>query len=162
MKLSIVVAVAANNVIGVDGGLPWHLPEDLRRFRQLTMGKPIVMGRLTHESIGRALPGRRNVILSRQDDFLADGCDVVASVEEALELLRDEEEVMIIGGGNIYEQFLPMAQTIYLTRVDADLQGDTFFPELRAEDWELIGRDEYPANDERETGFVIEELQRRA
>ena len=162
MKLSIVVAVAANNVIGVDGGLPWHLPEDLRRFRQLTMGKPIVMGRLTHESIGRALPGRRNVILSRQDDFLADGCDVVASIEEALELLRDEEEVMIIGGGNIYEQFLPMAQTIYLTRVDADLQGDTFFPELCAEDWELIGRDEYPANDERETGFVIEELQRRA
>ena len=98
MKLSIVVAASTNNVIGIDGALPWRLPEDLQRFKRITMGKSIVMGRLTHESIGKALPGRRNIILSRQPGYAADGCEVVASVAEAMDLLRAEDEIMIIGG----------------------------------------------------------------
>ena len=160
MKISIIVAASTNNVIGVDGELPWRLPEDLRRFKAITMGKPMIMGRATFESIGRALPGRRSIVLTRQTDFSADGCDVVPSVDAALALARDADEVMVIGGGEIYRQFLPLADCIYLTRVQAEINGDTRFPELDMNEWEVAAVEEYPAGDEREIGFDIETLNR--
>ena len=161
MQISIVVAASANNVIGVNGQLPWRLPEDLQHFKQITMGKPMIMGRTTFESIGRALPGRQSIVLSRQTGFEAEGCDVVTTVEDAIKAAGDAEEVMIIGGGEIYRQFLPQADRIYLTRVQAEVDGDTLFPEIELDEWEVVAVEEYPAGDERELGFEIETLDRR-
>ena len=161
MQISIVVAASANNVIGVNGQLPWRLPEDLQHFKQITMGKPMIMGRATFESIGRALPGRQSIVLSRQTGFEAEGCDVVTTVEDAIKAAGDAEEVMIIGGGEIYRQFLPQADRIYLTRVQAEVDGDTLFPEIELDEWEVVAVEEYPAGDERELGFEIETLDRR-
>jgi dihydrofolate reductase len=155
------VAASLNNVIGVAGGLPWRLPEDLRRFKQITMGKPIVMGRATWDSIGRALPGRQNIVISRQPGFTAAGCEVAASVDEALQLAGDAAEVMIIGGGTVYRQLLPRVNRIYLTRVDTVVEGDTFFPVLEASEWREVARESYPASGERQYGFDIQTLQRR-
>ena len=162
MKISIVVATSANNVIGVDGGLPWHLPEDLKRFRQITMGKPMIMGRATFESIGRALPGRKSIVLTRQPDFEAEGCVVAPSIEAALKAAGDADEVMVIGGGEIYRQFLARADRIYLTRLQAELEGDTTFPELDMDEWEVVAVEEYPAGNERELGFDVETMERVA
>jgi dihydrofolate reductase len=160
MKISIIVAASANNVIGADGGLPWYLPEDLRRFKKTTMGKPMIMGRATFESIGRALPGRRSIVLTRQRDFDAEGCEVVPTIDAALASAGNADEVMIIGGGEIYRQFLPMADRIYLTRVQAEINGDTSFPELDMSEWDVVAVEEYPAGDEREIGFDVETLER--
>ena len=159
--ISIIVAVSANNVIGDEGGLPWELPEDLRRFKQVTMGKPMIMGRETYDSIGRALPGRKNIVLTRQDDFAAEGCEVVTSIDAALEAAGDAEEIMVIGGGEIYRQFLPTADRIYLTRVQGEVEGDTRFPELDMDEWDVVAVEEYPAVDDREFAFDIETLDRR-
>jgi len=117
VDVSIIVAVSANNVIGRDGGLPWHISEDLKRFKAITMGKPIVMGRRTHESIGKPLPGRQNIVITRQEGYVVEGCDVVSSPAAALRAAGDVDEVMIIGGGEIYDLFLNQATRIYLTRV---------------------------------------------
>jgi len=133
----LIVAAATNGTIGSDGELPWHLPDDLRNFKRLTTGKPIVMGRKTHESIGRPLPDRRNVVITRDPDYKAAGCDVVVSPEAAMALLNDAEEVMIIGGGQIYAAFLPLANRIHFTRVHAELEGDVTFPELDENKWAL-------------------------
>ncbi len=151
-----IVAASTNNVIGVDGDLPWHLSEDLRKFKAITMGKPMIMGRATYESIGRALPGRRSIVLSRQEGFEAEGCNVVSSVEEALEIAGDAEEVMIIGGGKVYADFLPMTDRIYLTRVDTMIEGDTWLPELAKDEWNLLESESYPASEERAYGFSFE------
>jgi len=158
--LSIIVAASANNVIGAGGGLPWHLPEDLRRFKEITMGKPMIMGRATYDSIGRALPGRTSIVISRQPGFEADGCIVVDSIDAAIEAAGNAEEVMIVGGGEIYRQVLPMVDRIYMTRVQADVEGDTRFPELDMDEWSVRSVEEYPAGDERELGFDIEILER--
>lgn len=160
MKISIIVAVSTNNVIGVDGGLPWRLPEDLKIFKSITMGKPMIMGRATFESIGRALPGRRSIVLSRQAGFAAEGCDVVSSPGQALEIAGEVEEVMVIGGGKIYEQFLPMTERIYLTRVDAHIEGDTWFPALDPGEWQVLESEAFPTGDDRTYGFVLETWER--
>lgn len=160
MRISIIVAVAANGVIGVDGDLPWRLPEDLRRFKEITMGKPMIMGRLTYESIGKALPGRRSLILSRQDDFSAPGCEIFSTAAEALAAAGNVEEVMIIGGGDLYKQLLPMTDRIYLTRVDAEIQGDTYFPEIDMSEWQLNSSESCPATSDRPCGFTFETLDR--
>lgn len=160
MRVSLIVAASRNNVIGVNGRLPWHLPEDLKRFKALTMGKPMIMGRATFESIGRALPGRRSIVLSRQQAFTAAACDVVDSVDAALAAAGDVPEVMIIGGGNIYRQFLPLADTIYLTRVDTDLDGDTFFPELDMTQWTVAREEAFPQSGRAAPGFSIDVLER--
>lgn len=160
MKISLIVAASANNVIGVDGGLPWRLPEDLRRFKQITMGKPMIMGRTTHESIGRALPGRTSIVITRQPNYVADGCIVVSSIEAALDAAGDVDEVMVIGGGEVYRQFLPMSDRIYLTRVQAEVDGDTRFPELDMAEWTVTSVEEFPAGDGRALGFEIETLDR--
>ena len=148
--ISLIVAASINNVIGVQGQLPWRLSGDLKRFKALTMGKPIVMGRRTWESIGRALPGRQNIVVTRQTGFRADGCDVVASTEAAIDAAGDAEEVMIIGGGEIYRQFLPLADRIYLTRVKVELQGDADFPPLDEGEWTVAAEEEYDDDESNE------------
>jgi dihydrofolate reductase len=146
--ISIIVAASTNNVIGAQGALPWRLSDDLQRFKAVTMGKPIVMGRKTWDSIGRPLPGRQNIVITRQAGFSAEGCDVVASVDEAVAAAGDADEIMVIGGSQIYALALPLAERLYLTRVHADVEGDAFFPAVDETGWQLA-RDEPHAADER-------------
>ena len=155
-----IVAASANNVIGARGGLPWRLSEDLRRFKEITMGKPMIMGRLTFESIGRALPGRRSIVLTRDVDYEAEGCDVVTTPDAAFELAGAADEVMIIGGGNVYEQLLPMTDRIYLTRVHSELDGDTFFPEINEDEWRVVSSEPLPPNDARPFAISFQILER--
>ena len=158
--ISLIVAVASNGVIGRDGALPWRLSADLKRFKALTMGKPIVMGRLTYESIGKPLPGRQNIVITRRVDYVADGCDVVSSPEAAIELVGDAEEIMIIGGGEIYRAFLPLADRIHLTRVEADTEGDAYFPKLDPATWRETGRESLAANESNDHDIVFITLER--
>ncbi|WP_440053954.1 type 3 dihydrofolate reductase [Pseudoalteromonas sp. T1lg65] len=131
MIVSMVAAMAHDRVIGKDNDMPWHLPADLKHFKQVTLGKPIIMGRKTFESIGRPLPGRRNIIITRNQDVSYDGVEVVSSPEHALELVSGVDEVMIVGGGNIYSHFLPIAERLYLTFIDLKVEGDTCFPDYQ-------------------------------
>lgn len=130
MQISIIAAVSANGVIGSDNDMPWHIPEDLRRFKEITSGHHVIMGRNTYESIGKPLPNRTNIIITRNKDYKADGCIVVHTLQEALGYSRDkkEKEVFIIGGGQIYDQTIQMANKIYLTRIQEVVKGDTYFP----------------------------------
>ena len=161
MKLSIVVAMAENRVIGKGNQLPWRLPADLRHFKTVTMGKPIVMGRKTHESIGRALPGRHNIVVTRQHGYRAEGCTVALSVDAALAACADAPEVMLIGGAQLYRELLPRSSTIYLTQVHAVIEGDAFFPEIDLAEWCESERSDYPADDKNEHAFSFVILQRR-
>ncbi len=135
--VSIIVAIAANGTIGSNNSLLWHITEDLRYFRQTTSGHAVVMGRKTYDSIGRPLPNRHNVVITRQDIEI-EGCSVVHSLEQALELLAAEEEIFIIGGGEIYSAALPLADKLYLTRVQWPYEGDTKFPTWDEAEWDLI------------------------
>ena len=130
MIISIIAAMAENRVIGINGRLPWHLPTDLARFRELTMGHPVIMGRKTFETIGKPLPGRTNVVVSRQQDYHCENCIVASNLNEALASVRDAPEIFICGGGEIYRLALPMADRIYLTTVHENSIGDTTFPEI--------------------------------
>jgi len=136
--LSMIVAHANNRVIGKNNDMPWHLPADLAYFKKTTLGKPIIMGRKTYESIGRPLPGRKNIVISRDSDYQAAGVEVVNSVEAALALVSDSEEVMVIGGGAIYQHCLGAAQRLYITHIDADIAGDTYFPEYDLDIWHKV------------------------
>ena len=147
MRVSLIVAASANHVIGVRGELPWRLPDDFRYFKRTTLGKPVLMGRRTWESIGRPLPGRQNIVITRKSGFAAPGAIVAASPEEALELAGDVAEVMVIGGGQIYKAFMERAERIYLTRVHTDVDGDTFFPEPDAASFSLVSREAHPADE---------------
>ena len=133
--------MAKNRVIGRDGHLPWHIPEDLKRFKQLTMGHHIVMGRKTWESLGRLLPGRRHVIVSRQAGFSVTRAQVVQSLDAALAACTSDDEIFIIGGGKIYRQALPVTDRIYLTEVALDVEGDTVFPKIQSDDWREAARE---------------------
>jgi len=159
--ISIIVAASTNNVIGVQGELPWKISDDLKRFKKLTMGKPIVMGRLTWESIGRPLPGRQNIVITRQPDFSADGCDVVASPAAALDVAGDAEEIMIIGGGQIYDLFLPKAGRLHFTRVHTETEGDAFFPAIDASSWELVDIETFAASEANEFAFEFRTYERK-
>ncbi|CAM3719068.1 Dihydrofolate reductase type 3 [Vibrio aerogenes CECT 7868] len=145
--ISMIAAMANNRVIGKKNQMPWHLPADFAWFKQCTMGKPVVMGRKTFESIGRPLPGRRNIVISRNDSFASNGIEVAGSLEQALSLVQDAEEVMIIGGGSLYREALEQASKLYLTYIHADIDGDTVFPETGA-NWVETHRQEY-AKDEK-------------
>lgn len=134
MNISIVVAMSKNRVIGVKNTLPWHLPADLAHFKKMTLGKPIVMGRKTFEAIGRPLPDRDNIILTRDRNFKAPGCEVVHELDSLL-ARQDIPELMVIGGANIYAQLLPFTTTLYITYVDVELSGDAFFPEIARKEW---------------------------
>lgn len=138
MIISMIAAMGANRVIGRDNKMPWHLPADLRHFKQVTLGKPVIMGRKTFESIGRPLPGRRNIVISRTAPADCKGAEWVSSVEQALTMLADQSEVMVIGGGEIYRQCLPLAQRLYLTEIDMTTEGDAFFPDYQQHgQWQL-------------------------
>ena len=140
MSVTLVAAVARNGVIGADGGLPWHLPDDLRRFKALTMGHTMIMGRRTFESIGRALPGRVSIVVTRDADWTAPGVTVAHSVDEALALAGPDTEVMVVGGGDVYRQTMDLADRLEITHVDADVVGDTRFPEIDPAVWHLAAR----------------------
>jgi dihydrofolate reductase len=158
MHISILAAVAENGVIGRDGRLPWHLGDDLKRFKRLTMGHTIVMGRKTWESIGRPLKGRRMVVITRQTDYRAEGVEVMSGLDRALEVAATvgEEQVFVIGGGEIYRLALPRADRLYITRVHANVEGDAYFPELDANAWRMVESDAHAANDENDHPFTFE------
>ncbi len=148
MTLSLIWAMADNRVIGIENRLPWKLPADMKWFRQNTMGKPIVMGRLTFESFGaKPLPGRRNIIISRNPSYTADGIEVCTSLEDALQSTQDSEETMIIGGMSLYKQSLPLADRLYMTLVHANVAGDAWFPEFDLREWLETERSDFPADE---------------
>ena len=167
-SLAVMVAVAANGVIGDNNGLPWHLPEDLRYFKRVTLGKPIVMGRKTFESIGRALPGRTNIVISRNQGLPAAGISLAASLEEALHLAgqvarRDgAEEFVVIGGAQIYDLAIPRADRLYITEVHARVEGDTLLPEIAWDCWRESARETYPAAAPHAYGYSFVVYDRRA
>lgn len=140
--ISLIVACAANRTIGRDGTMPWHLPQDLKHFKALTMGKPIIMGSVTYRSIGRALPGRKNIVISRNPNFDAPGCRLVDSLGAAMAEAGAVDEVMIIGGAKIYALALPLAHRIYLTQIHKDIEGDTHFP-LIGDEWHEVAREDH-------------------
>ncbi|NLP49133.1 dihydrofolate reductase [Bacillus sp. RO1] len=135
--ISIIVATDKNNLIGKDNDLPWRIPADLAYFKQVTQGNTIVMGRKTYESIGKPLPNRRNIVLSRQD-YHADGCETFHSIEEVVNMDEEGKELFIIGGAHIFKEALPFADYLYLTFIDEEFEGDTYFPEVNEKDWDLI------------------------
>lgn len=148
MSICLVVAAAKNNVIGVDNKMPWHLPKDLQYFKQLTLSKPIIMGRKTFDSIGRPLPGRDNIVITRQQEWCHEGVHVVHELDAAIGLaaeLNPSADVMIIGGAEIYRQALSLADKVFLTRVDAKLDGDAFFPALDSTQWRQTSCEEHGA-----------------
>jgi len=158
--LSMIVAHADNRIIGKDNDMPWHLPADLAYFKKTTLGKPIIMGRKTYESIGRPLPGRQNIVISRDNNYQAVGVDSVTSVEEALTLAGNVEEIMVIGGGAIYAHCLPFANRLYITHIKADIEGDTQFPNYDTEkNWQLIDNELYAADEKNsyELNFCVYE-----
>ena len=137
MRIAMIAAMANNRVIGKDNKMPWHLPEDLKHFKAMTLGKPVVMGRKTFESIGRPLPGRHNIVITRQSDYQPEGVSCVSSFEAAKALVSDCEELVVIGGGQLYKEILPVADTLYLTFIELIVDGDTFFPEWDDGSWTL-------------------------
>jgi dihydrofolate reductase len=161
MLISLIAAVAANGVIGRDNALPWRLPDDLRRFKALTMGKPLIMGRKTYQSIGRALPGRANIVLTRRS-FEAPGCVVAHSVRAALDAAGPAAEVMVIGGEDIYRQMLGLAGRMYLTRIEEAVEGDATFPELNPAEWMETFTERHPADDKNPIGYRFVILDRVA
>ncbi len=146
-KISLVAAMAKNRVIGKDNQMPWHLPADLKHFKTVTMGKPVVMGRKTFESIGRPLPGRKNIVISRNAEFVAEGCDLVDSIDAALALVADVKEVMIIGGGFLYSQMIDKADKLYLTFIDLEVEGDTQFPAFEHLNLSEVNRSQHLADE---------------
>lgn len=142
-----IAAVARNGVIGRDNDLPWRISEDLQYFKRMTLGKPIIMGRKNYESIGRPLPGRRNIILTRDSAYRADGCEIYYSPDELMAAFGKEPEIMICGGGQIYKMFLPEATTLYLTEIDADIDGDVFFPEFDRLQWQLESSEKHTSKE---------------
>jgi dihydrofolate reductase len=162
LKLSIIVAVAENHVIGRDNQLIWHLPKDLKQFKNLTTGHPIIMGRKTFESIGKPLPNRTSIIISRNTNFAVEGCIVVNSLENAiLEAQKIEsEEAFIIGGAEIYKIAMPISDKIYLTRVYHNFEGDTFFPEIDLNNWQETKREMNEVDDKHLYEFAFVELEK--
>lgn len=149
MKIALVAAMANNNVIGLNNQMPWHMPADLAHFKKVTLGKPVIMGRKTYDSIGRLLPGRRNIIISRQAAPEGLGADWVDSVDAALALVAEHDEVMIIGGAQLYQQMLDRADRLYLTHIGLDTAGDAYFPNYQQQQhWKLVWEEEHLANEQ--------------
>jgi dihydrofolate reductase len=159
--LSLICAVARNGVIGREGRLPWHLPDDLAHFKRTTLGRPVIMGRRTWESLGRALPGRRNLVVTRTPGYAAPGAEVFASLDAALAACGEASDPVVIGGAELYAAALPRAQRIYLTRVHADVEGDVFFPPFAADDFAEVARVEHAADARHAHAFSIVTLERR-
>jgi dihydrofolate reductase len=159
--ISFVVAVSRNGVIGRDGGLPWHISTDLKRFKEITMGKPVVMGRRTWESLPRRpLSGRRNIVITRQADYAAEGAEVVSGADEAMALCVTEPEVAVIGGGEIFNLFWPVVDRLYLTEADLEVEGDTFFPAFDPAEWREVSREVHERGPKDTAGFALRVLDR--
>ena len=160
MILSLIVAASQNGVIGANNKLPWRLPADLKRFKALTLNHPILMGRKTYESIGKPLPGRTNIVITGQNDFEAPGCRVASSLEEAFRLCKNEAQVFVIGGASIYEQALPRAHRIYLTRIHHNFDGDTRLFAIDPQTWKETSWEEFESNEENKFPYGFITLER--
>jgi len=162
MRVSLIVAASENGCIGRDGDLPWRLPEDLKRFKLLTLGHPIIMGRKTYESIGRPLPGRENIVVTRQLGYPAPGCIVVGSLQEAINTAAESGavEAFVIGGASLYAEALPLAHTLQLTRVRADVAGDVHLPAIPWHAFRCVAREAHPADERHAHAFTFEVWQR--
>jgi dihydrofolate reductase len=161
MTLTILVAVSANNAIGKNNQLLWHLPADLKHFKNLTTGHPIVMGRKTYDSIGKPLPNRRNIVVTRQKDLAIEGVEVVNDIDAALSRCADENEVFIIGGAEVYRMALPFVTKIYLTTVHKSYEADVFFPELNKEEWEEIELQYHSEDEKNSIPYTFSTLKRK-
>ena len=157
-----IVAFSNTRVIGVDNDLPWRLPNDLKHFKKLTLNKTILMGRKTFDSIGKPLPKRRNLVLTRNSDLEIDGCEVVTSIEQAYELCKDEDELMIIGGANLYEQTLEDTNRLYLTLVDCDIEGDAFYPKIDLSHWDLDHSQQHLKDEKHAFDYAFLQLDRKS
>jgi dihydrofolate reductase len=158
MGMSIIVAMTREGIIGAENALPWHLPEDLAHFKRVTLGRPVVMGRKTYESIGRPLPGRRNIMITRDQAYDAPGCERTDSLEKALQLAKsaaDGAEYFVIGGGEIYAQALPQAERLYVTWVEAEVAGDTRFPAVDWEQWHQLSSQQFQKDERHDHAFEI-------
>lgn len=164
MKISSIVAVGKNNVIGKDNQIPWYLPEDLKWFKKNTLGHAVIMGRKCFESIGRPLPKRTNIIITRDIFYLAQGCEVVHSLSEALQLAQNEgeTEAFIIGGGEIYLQSMDICDKIYLTEVEIDVEGDVFFPTLNSSEWKTSFEEKHLKDEKNEWNYTFKILERKS
>ncbi|MFW2373756.1 MAG: type 3 dihydrofolate reductase [Gammaproteobacteria bacterium] len=160
MIISLIAAMDKNRLIGNENGLPWHLPADFKHFKQVTMGKPIVMGRKTFESIGKPLPGRKNIVISRTG-YTAPGVTIVDSIDKALAEVADEDEVMVIGGASFYEQMIDQADRMYLTHVNAECEGDAWFPRFNMHNWDIVSQESYSADKENNYSFEMVIYQRK-
>ncbi len=160
LKITLIVAASTNNAIGKDNKMLWHLPEDFKYFKRNTIEHSIIMGRKTFDSIGRALPERRNIVLTRNQDWQAEEVDVANSLDEVLSYCRDEREVFIIGGANLYKQTLPLAHKILLTRVQAELPGDAFFPEFATSEWKLTSQEAHAKDEKHAYDYTFEVWER--
>ncbi|MGV3344794.1 type 3 dihydrofolate reductase [Enterobacteriaceae bacterium LUAb1] len=161
MKISLIAALAVDRVIGMQNAIPWQMPADLAWFKRHTLNKPIIMGRRTFESIGYPLPGRQNIVISSQPAQAAEGVTWVSSVTKALEAAAGAEEVMVIGGGRVYEQYLPQASCLYLTHIDAEPEGDTFFPDYEPDEWLPVFSEFHDADSANLYSYCFEILERR-
>src|SRR5688572_4581836 len=162
MLISLVVAAASNNVIGKGGVMPWHLPNDLKHFKNVTWGMPVIMGRKTFDSLGKPLGGRKNIVITRQENWKADGVVAVKSWEDAMFLAKqtDVKEVMVIGGGEIFKMIFDKAQRIYMTRIEATPEGDAFFPEIDPRQWRMVSQKKYEADDKNKFNHSFETWER--
>jgi len=158
--ISLIAALAVDRVIGMENAMPWNLPADLAWFKRNTLNKPVVMGRLTWESIGRPLPGRKNIVISSKPGT-DERVQWVSSIDDAIAACGDVEEIMVIGGGRVYEQFLPKAQKLYLTHIDAEVEGDTHFPDYDPDDWESVFSEFNDADEQNSHSYCFEILERR-
>lgn len=161
MNISIIVAMSSNWVIGRDNDLPWQLSSDLKHFRSITMGKPIVMGRKTHESIGRPLPGRENIIVTRNQAYQSEECTVIHSLDELEKYCHQHDEIMIMGGAELYRQAMDKVTRLYLTEVHAHVEGDTLFPTFDREQWQELERQDYKADEKNEYDYSFLVLERQ-
>lgn len=151
MKLSLIVAMASNRTIGINNQIPWHLSADLKKFKKITMGHPIIMGRKTFESIGRPLPGRKNIVISRDPHYQQQGCMVFDNLDSALQSCTTSDEVFVIGGATLYESTLERADNLYITKIQQEFKGDTWFPEIKPEQWREVSREDI--NDDNSVNF---------
>jgi len=160
-RKSIIAAMARNNVIGNENQLPWHLPADLQHFKKTTMNKPIIMGRKTFESVGRPLPERQNIVVTRNRDLQFDGCDMARDLDQALAIAGSVPEVMICGGAAIYQDALPMVDRMYLTFIDLEVAGDTFFPDWNIDEWTLVSSETHDPDEKNAYAYRFEIFERR-
>jgi dihydrofolate reductase len=158
-----IAAMANNRVIGADNKMPWHLPADLAHFKRATLGKPVVMGRKTYESIGKALPGRLNIVVTQNNEYSLADATVVSSCEQAIEVAKQvaNDEVMIIGGGTLYQHFLPLSDRLYLTQIDLSVKGDTYFPDYNANaKWQMASQEHHSADPKNKYNYTFQRLDR--